>query len=206
VNLSLACHPDARSRAVRGVRAGVRRGRDGVLAVNYVLEGDIDRLRIPPLGTPHIGDRLWQHTCFEIFIARAELSPYHEFNFSPSGAWARYAFEAYRTPRHSHTGVGPGFRDRETPGQTPEGAGFPDASLDPHVSVRRSAGRLELDALVRLDRLAPLDARAALTLALSAVIEDEEGVLSYWALAHPPGKPDFHHPVAFAMDLDEIRD
>ena len=38
-------------------------------------------------------------------------------------------------------------------------------------------------------------------LGLSAVIEDIDGVLSYWALAHPPGKPDFHHPDSFALTL-----
>lgn len=36
---------------------------------------------------------------------------------------------------------------------------------------------------------------------LSAVIEDVDGNLSYWALAHPPGKPDFHHPDSFALIL-----
>lgn len=36
---------------------------------------------------------------------------------------------------------------------------------------------------------------------LSAVIEEEGGVLSYWALAHPPGAPDFHHPACFAATL-----
>jgi hypothetical protein len=36
---------------------------------------------------------------------------------------------------------------------------------------------------------------------LAAVIEDENGGLSYWALRHPPGKPDFHHPNAFAMTI-----
>ena len=44
-----------------------------------------------------------------------------------------------------------------------------------------------------------------LALVVSAVIEDDSGALSYWALRHPPGKPDFHHPDAFAMELDEVR-
>ena len=48
--------------------------------------------------------------------------------------------------------------------------------------------------------LAPLCAR--LQLALSAVIEDKQGVLSYWALTHPPGRPDFHHPDAFVLELE----
>lgn len=38
-------------------------------------------------------------------------------------------------------------------------------------------------------------------LGLSAVIEDVDGVISYWALNHPPGKPDFHHPDSFVLDL-----
>ena len=36
---------------------------------------------------------------------------------------------------------------------------------------------------------------------LSAVIEAKDGSRSYWALAHPPGKPDFHHRDCFALRL-----
>jgi hypothetical protein len=25
--------------------------------------------------------------------------------------------------------------------------------------------------------------------------------MSYWSLEHPPGKPDFHHPDGFTMEL-----
>ena len=38
-------------------------------------------------------------------------------------------------------------------------------------------------------------------LGLSAVIEALNGEKSYWALAHPPEKPDFHHPDSFTLDL-----
>jgi len=31
--------------------------------------------------------------------------------------------------------------------------------------------------------------------------ESDEG-LSYWALRHPPGGPDFHHADCFAMELE----
>lgn len=49
----------------------------------------------------------------------------------------------------------------------------------------------------------PLDfaARAPLRLGLSAVIEEKGGRKSYWALAHPPGKADFHHPDSFVCEL-----
>lgn len=38
-------------------------------------------------------------------------------------------------------------------------------------------------------------------LGLSAVIESADGAMSYWALAHPSAKPDFHHPDSFVLDL-----
>ena len=43
--------------------------------------------------------------------------------------------------------------------------------------------------------------RGALRMALTAVIEEEGGVKSYWSLAHPPGAPDFHHPACFVGRL-----
>ena len=42
-------------------------------------------------------------------------------------------------------------------------------------------------------------------IALSAVIEEQDGTKSYWALAHPPGKPDFHHEACFALELPAAR-
>jgi hypothetical protein len=38
-------------------------------------------------------------------------------------------------------------------------------------------------------------------LGLSCVIEHRGGGFSYWALAHPSDKPDFHHPHSFVLDL-----
>ncbi len=49
-------------------------------------------------------------------------------------------------------------------------------------------GRIEL----------PVEARK---LALSVVIETIDGAKTYWALAHPSDKPDFHHPDSFVLDL-----
>ena len=74
-----------------------------------------------------------------------------------------------------------------------------DPALDPHVSLRQGARVLGLEAAVA----APTQGRLAL--ALAAVIEEEGGRLSYWALRHAAGKPDFHHPEAFALELDEVR-
>ncbi len=38
--------------------------------------------------------------------------------------------------------------------------------------------------------------------ALSAVLENDDGELSYWALHHPAATPDFHHPAGFVMELE----
>jgi hypothetical protein len=178
----LASHPASRSRAVRTVRVRVSRNSEGRLALTYSLEGDLARLRVPPPRAPRIAERLWEHTCCEAFIARAGLPAYYELNFAPSGEWAAYAFARYR-----------------------DGAGLADAALDPGIAVRTRAEGLSLDASIDLERLSPTLTGARLALALSAVVEDDAGALSYWALKHPPGKPDFHHPDAFALVLDEVR-
>jgi hypothetical protein len=37
--------------------------------------------------------------------------------------------------------------------------------------------------------------------AASAVVEEANSGLSYWALAHPAAKPDFHHADAFVLSV-----
>ena len=180
---TLAPHPTTPSTWLRLITGHLTRAPDGTLAVAYVIEGDIERLRIPAPQPARFADELWRHTCCELFIARENESAYHECNFSPSHAWATYAFA----------------RTRERAAQR-------DLSVvNPHIAVRRRADRLELDAVIRLDRLSSDYTDARLVLAVSAVIEDCDGALSYWALAHPQAKPDFHHPDAFVLELNEVR-
>lgn len=137
------------------------------------------RLRIPLPRPPRRADRLWQHTCFEAFVSVTGRPEYYEFNFAPSGKWAAFGFQRYR-----------------------DGTPLEDNTLAPRITARNAADRLDLNAVVRLDRLPAIPRRAWLRLALSAVIEDDKGMLSYWALKHPPGKPDFHHPSAFALEIE----
>jgi hypothetical protein len=177
--VALVCHPESRAGAVRGVRAHLLRSRDGALEVAFTIEGEIARLRVPAPKPARFADDLWKHTCCEVFVARRGAAGYHELNLSPSGEWAAYAFRAYR-----------------------ERVDLETAGLDPGIVVERSADALELEATLRLDRLSPGHARGPLALGLSAVIEDSGGALSYWALAHAPGGPDFHHTQAFALDLE----
>jgi hypothetical protein len=178
IKAALQRHPATRAQLVRGVEAQVGWGNGGALALSFALEGDLTRLRIPAPQPPRRADGLWQHTCFEAFLRHKGEPAYCEFNFAPSSEWAAYAFRRYRD-------------------------GMPLVQdLDPRITVRRIGDRLELDAFMRLDCLLPVQPRTRVQLALSAVVEDEQGVLSYWALTHPPGRPDFHHPEAFTLELE----
>lgn len=177
-SLTLSRHPSTPCPAVHSLAVRLHASGNALL-LRYTLVGDIDALHIPPPGPPQRADGLWQDTCFEAFIKSPEPSAgYYEFNFSPSAAWAAYRFDGYRQ-------------------------GMADATLaePPAISLSHSAGRLELDAFIRLDGLPTLAETAGLRLALSAVVKDRRGGLSYWACAHPPGKPDFHHPDSFVCTL-----
>jgi len=86
-----------------------------------------------------------------------------------------------------------------------EGTSLLDKTLNPQVAVESRDGRLDLYALVDLARLSPPYARGRLRLGLAVIIEEHNGGMSYWALKHAQGKPDFHHRDAFALELDEVR-
>jgi hypothetical protein len=71
----------------------------------------------------------------------------------------------------------------------------------PRFQVRTTARTCELKISLATDQVEGLRANARWRLGLSAVIEDKAGGKSYWALAHPPGKADFHHADSFAREL-----
>jgi hypothetical protein len=177
--LNLLCHPWSATDVVRAIRVSVSWSADDVLAFTFSIDGDLARIRVPPPRPPCVAHQLWEHTCVEAFVAVDGAPGYHELNFAPSGEWAGYAFGAYR-----------------------EIAGLADPGLAPGISVRTAPDRLDLDAHIALVRLSPKYPRAPLHLGLSAVIETSDGTLSYWALRHPVGKPDFHHTDAFALRLE----
>lgn len=168
-------HGDGCIEAIQSTVSSVERNR---LRFTYRAVGDMGKLIIPAQSAARRADRLWEHTCFEAFLRAGIESAYYEFNFSPSGEWAVYAFRGYR-----------------------EAAPALDDGAAPEIVVRRYSDRLELDAVVRLDRLPALGGASLLRIGLSAVIEASDGALSYWALKHPAAKPDFHHADSFALEL-----
>lgn len=76
----------------------------------------------------------------------------------------------------------------------------------PRAGMRRADEVATVEGLDGASEMVALEARielphGALRLGLSAVIESVDGEMSYWALAHPSTRPDFHHPDSFILDL-----
>lgn len=155
----------------------VERIADGRLHIWYRLSAASD-LRLSHEGSQLTGqrrDELWQHTCCEAFIMTR--GGYYEFNFAPTGDWAAYSFTGYR-----------------------EGLNRPEL-VAPNVSAHRRGDYWQLQAFVDLSFAPELTDGRPLRIALSAVLEAKDGSKTYWALAHPSDKPDFHHPDSFVLDL-----
>jgi hypothetical protein len=171
---ALIPHPNTRPPHGLRIEALAVRDTSG-LSFRFGAMGDIGGLSVPRRTSAARTDGLWRRTCFEAFLRPPGGEAYYEFNLSPSGEWAAYRFDRYRE------------------GMTPVEV------APPRIEAAVGAGRLALSARVALD-LPP----GAVRLGLSAVIEAADGTLSYWALAHPPGSADFHHPDCFALELDPM--
>jgi hypothetical protein len=170
--LSLLAHPQTASEAVRSIVACAERVAADALQLQYVLDADLPLVRVP--APVQGGGRGDRLWAHTCFEAfvAAGGQGYLELNFSPSGQWAAYRFDSYR--------AGMILEPLETP----------------RIRIRRDERQLELRATVRIP------SAGGWRLALSAVVEAGTGGLSYWALRHPPGRPDFHHPESFSLALE----
>ena len=167
MHATLIPHPTTADGPVHTVTVQMERVGDG-LWLRFTAEGDVDRIAWPDSAAPGRADDLWRHTCFEAFVRVG--AGYREYNLSPSGAWASYAFDGYRSGM---------------------------VAVAEEATVAGLDGASDMAALEGTIQLPP----EAGLLALSAIIEDTDGNISYWALAHPSDKPDFHHPDSFVLEL-----
>jgi hypothetical protein len=186
----LTAHDSTQSTAIQSLTARVTVTEPRLLTVRFCLQADMSRIRVASVenAVPGRADGLWKHTCFEAFLRPGDSRGYYEFNFSPAKQWAAYHFDAYRE------GMTEVQFTTEPPGKGSSGNG-------PQIRVRKEPDRLELDVTVPLPLSVTAGAAPALRLAVTAVVEEENGRLCYWSARHPPGKPDFHHPDSFAIEL-----
>lgn len=177
----LKLHPESRCSAVARIEAEVACPQMNILSLSYFVTGKMSDIHFPPTIESTRGDELWRHTCFEAFIRPSSSEEYYEFNFAPSTQWAAYRFSRYRSEMKVAEDIGA-----------------------PRIEVQSDHGSYVLQASIVLDCLSSLTRKAAWRLGLSAVVEDTSGLKSYWALAHPPGKPDFHHDDCFAHTMSPV--
>lgn len=178
VHVKLAAHHDNPPRFHQRIDATLAHGSDGGLSITYAVHGLNLDLRVPTPHAPAPHDALWQTTCCELFLGAVGQSAYREFNFSPSGQWACYDFADTRRP-----------------------AARPFDCPPPQIEFERSEDLFKLVAMLPKAALPKTD---TLRIAVSAVLEAEGGLHAYWALAHPPGKPDFHAHAGFVMVLGTL--
>jgi hypothetical protein len=132
------------------------------------------RMRTLPWESPKRTNELWKTTCFEAFIRPQGSEAYFELNLAPSGGWAAYRFDGYRS----------GMRDARIEAR-------------PDSDIYFENGIWMQDATFDLSGEPELDPSVAWDIGLSAVVEEEDGTKSYWALAHGKGPPDFHNAACF---------
>jgi len=169
----LAFHPQHPPLAVTRVEAKII-GRDASwLRLRWRVEGS-QELVVPPFAGKGRADELWQTTCFEVFLKPDGEPAYVELNLSPSERWNAYDFAAYRW----------GMAERPFP-------------REPECTLRVGSSFAIFDATIPATGLPDADC----AMGLCAVIEEQGGVKSYWALAHPDAEPNFHAPACFAALL-----
>lgn len=128
----------------------------------FRFEGDITKIIVPEPAPSERTDNLWKTSCFEIFWQPIGGTWYREFNLSPSTRWAAYDFDSFRE-------------------------GMRDAPVDA-ISVACSFTDSELILKASIAAELPDPAQVA----LNGIVEDKAGNMQFWALAFPPGKPEFH--------------
>ena len=149
----------------------------GLLDIVYRITGEIESISLPgAVAIPVRRDGLWQKTCCECFLQVSGRQDYLEVNLSPSGDWNVYHFQRYRQ----------------------------EMTREPRVTAVESEVLYERERAIVRCRLSLSDClgeSVALRVGISCVVAHRDGAISYWALAHPADKPDFHDPRSFIVNL-----
>lgn len=108
-------------------------------------------------------------TCFEMFLNPTGHKQYYEFNFSLEAAWNVYHFTGYRFPQPP------------TPTQDFEIESLSWKSKQLSVVLKNKSPFQKFD------------------VGLTAVIKNKKNQITYFALKHESGKPDFHLAGGFTL-------
>jgi hypothetical protein len=150
---------------------------DNKLAIRYMFGDDLKEIVIPPPSkTPLRKHELWQDTCFEFFLGIKDSQRYWEFNLSPAGHWNVYRFDGYRQEMQEEK-----------------------AFTTLPFNVQNQANGLIL--LLDVDLHKIISVEQAIEVAITTVIKDKDGEITYWALTHRGAEADFHLRNSFIVEL-----
>ena len=148
------------------------------IQINYQLSGNIGELQFPKNSVKASRkDKLWESTCFEVFIAKPGKSDYWEYNLSPSKDWAVFRFTDYRENKTD----------------------------DLTISSINIVTRFNNTSQFKLNSSLPLPDNLVgneLCIGISAVIQDNSGNIYYYALSHRNQQPDFHDRDSFSIAIE----
>jgi hypothetical protein len=152
----------------------------GKFSIRYELRAAASEIAVPEAADmPNRRDGLWKDTCFEFFLGPENADRYWEFNLSPSGHWNVYRFTSYREGMQEEQAV---------------------AALPFVVVMEQDSLALTLNA----DLSGSVGRERTLDAGIAAVVKLADGTLTYWALAHPGPRPDFHRRDSFILKLQVL--
>ena len=155
------------------------------LSLCYEVTGELKEIAIAKRAVRRIASRsntparqhqLWEETCFEFFLGIKNSEEYWEFNLSPAGQWNVYHFDGYRQ----------GMEEELAFSTLP-------------FTFENQADRLTLALEVDLDKIVAEE--QLLEVAITTVIKQINGEVSYWALTHRGAEADFHLRESFIIEL-----
>lgn len=148
---------------------------DHRLMLRYDLFDDRSQVLIPAAKLPNRQPDLWKTTCFEFFIGLQNDRQYWEFNLSPSGDWNVYRFDDYRV----------GMREETA---------FSSLPFEIETRSHQTSLTIELD-------LSLIKVSQSIEVGMTAVIEQLDRGITYWAIEHCGTEADFHIRDSFALKL-----
>ncbi len=137
------------------------------LNLKFILTGNLEKIIIENNSkNPKRKDKLWEKTCFELFIAEKNKKEYIEFNFSTSGDWNAFIFEDYRKNQKEFYGIS-----------------------NVQISTEKSEEKIEINTDVIFSKNIIY---RNIIIQLSAILQHKNSEKSFWAIMHSGLKPDFH--------------
>ena len=156
--------------------------RDSTFRADFAVIGPPETLGLQPSGKAgERAERLWEDTCFEVFLRPVESDFYWEINLSPDGRWNFWRLEGYRTGLAA---------EKRVTGPT-------------QWSCELLEGRWRMAVTFDLRAIPELACRP-IRATVAAVAAPAQGEKTFWSLVHSQDKPDFHYPDHFVLLYENV--